>query len=265
MATGKEIFHVDGRFLDYRFSPDGLYLVAIDSEALNVWDVFRSKQVLNRSWPDRYPFPVFSPMVFMPNRKALAMGMMDGNTFIWDLAPETWPSMKSTKDLTKRELDDSWLDITNDPPKAYMAIRTLVESPVHTIPFLKDHLKPAAEVNSKLVERILADLDSNQFATRDKAAKELAKLGDQIEPSLRKALEGQLSEEVRRQIKAILDAPRAVPSGEILRTLRAIQVLERIGTPEARDVLKKLAAGAVAARETREAQESLERLARKAK
>jgi len=35
--------------------------------------------------------------------------------------------------------------------------------------------------------------------------------------------------------------------------------LERIGTPEAENVLKKLAAGSAAARETREAKESLER------
>jgi hypothetical protein len=76
-------------------------------------------------------------------------------------------------------------------------------------------------------------------------------------------LEGQPSEEVRRQVKAILDAPRPVPSGETLRTIRAIQVLERIGTPEAQGVLKKLATGAEAARETREAKEALERLSHK--
>jgi hypothetical protein len=204
-------------------------------------------------------------MKFMPNCKAVAMGMNDGAIFVWDLAPETWPSLKSTKDLTKKELDDFWLDIAKDPPRAYKAIWTLAESPAHTIPFLRDHLRSVPEVDSKLVQRLLADLDSDQFATREKAAKELAELGEQIEPSLRKALEGQPSEEVRRQIKAILDAPRAVMSGETQRTLRAIQVLERIGTPEARDVLKKLAGGAAGARETREAQESLERLARKAK
>jgi hypothetical protein len=43
------------------------------------------------------------------------------------------------------------------------------------------------------------------------------------------------------------------------------QVLEQIARPKARDVLKKLSAGATAARETREAKESLERLARKTK
>jgi hypothetical protein len=48
-----------------------------------------------------------------------------------------------------------------------------------------------------------------------------------------------------------------------LRTLRAIQALERIGTTEARHVLRQLTSGARAARETREANKALERLARR--
>jgi len=49
----------------------------------------------------------------------------------------------------------------------------------------------------------------------------------------------------------------------MLQRLRAIHVLERIGTKEACDVLKKLSTGAEAVRETREAMEALERLSRK--
>src|SRR5260370_16145579 len=103
--------------------------------------------------------------------------------------------------------------------------------------FLNDQIKAVKEPDPKQVQGLLANLDSDQFATREKAAKELGKLGEEIEPSLRKALEGQPSEEAPRQVKAILDGPRPVPSGEPLRTLRSIQVLERIGTPEARDVV----------------------------
>jgi len=46
-----------------------------------------------------------------------------------------------------------------------------------------------------------------------------------------------------------------------LRHLRAIQALEQIGSPEARWILEALAAGAVAAPETRDAKATLERLA----
>ena len=51
-----------------------------------------------------------------------------------------------------------------------------------------------------------------------------------------------------------------VAHGEALRSLRAIEALEHIETPEARDLLRKLAAGAPGARLTREAQAALDRL-----
>jgi HEAT repeat protein len=98
---------------------------------------------------------------------------------------------------------------------------------------------------------------------RDAAAKSLAKLGEQVEQALQRVLEKEAPPEVRRRIDAILAAPRAMPSGQRLRTLRAIAALERIGTLEAREVLRKLASGDAPARETREAKESLERLGRR--
>src|SRR5437764_1205516 len=85
-----------------------------------------------------------------------------------------------------------------------------------------------------------------------------ARMAEQIEPLLRKAGDNSASPEVRRRIPTILAAVRAVPSSNRLRTLRAITALERIGTPEAREVLKRLADGDAAARETREAKAALE-------
>jgi hypothetical protein len=46
-----------------------------------------------------------------------------------------------------------------------------------------------------------------------------------------------------------------------VRGMRAVEVLERIGTAEARQVLQVIAQGAPGARLTREAQEALKRLA----
>ena len=52
-----------------------------------------------------------------------------------------------------------------------------------------------------------------------------------------------------------------VPSGDLLRRLRAIDVLERIGSPEAARILRDLAGGAPSAGETLEAKTASERLA----
>jgi hypothetical protein len=70
--------------------------------------------------------------------------------------------------------------------------------------------------------------------------------------------------EVRRRVEAILAGHSAViRSPERLRRVRAIQVLEQIGSPQARSVLETLATGAAAARDTQEAQASLKRLAQR--
>jgi hypothetical protein len=51
--------------------------------------------------------------------------------------------------------------------------------------------------------------------------------------------------------------------GEPLRQARAVEVLEHIATPQAREVLRQLAAGAPGAWLTREAKAALERMERK--
>jgi len=82
----------------------------------------------------------------------------------------------------------------------------------------------------------------------------------EFESAIRRALERKLSQEVRRRLQAILAAPLEVPPTQTLRTLCAIQVLERIGIAEARELLRKLANGPPDARLTKEAKASLERV-----
>jgi hypothetical protein len=52
-------------------------------------------------------------------------------------------------------------------------------------------------------------------------------------------------------------------SGEALRAWRTLEALEAMGTPDAKQVLKRLAQGAEGARLTSEAKASLERLAKR--
>src|SRR5262249_20094381 len=135
--------------------------------------------------------------------------------------------------------------------------------PKQATELLRERIQPVARLDTKHTAKLITDLDSEQFAVRDAATKELARLGEQVHPSLRRALEGQPSQELRKRLEALLAAPGAVPRGDQLRTLRAIQVLESLATPEARQLLQKLAGGAPKARLTREAKAALERLKRR--
>ena len=96
---------------------------------------------------------------------------------------------------------------------------------------------------------------------REKAQEELQNLGDLAEPALRRTLDNKPTLEVRRRVQALLERLRGPVKGpELLQALRAVAVLEDIGTPKARRLLQELANGAPEARLTREARASLRRL-----
>src|SRR5262249_29991478 len=116
------------------------------------------------------------------------------------------------------------------------------------------------------VKQLLGELDNERFAVRQAASRELAELGEQIAPALRRALQGKPPLEVHKRVNALLEraliADRGtVRSAPLLRTLRSIRLLDRLGTPAAIEILRRLAAGPPAARITREASEAVQRLA----
>ena len=90
------------------------------------------------------------------------------------------------------------------------------------------------------VQQLIADLDSDDFATREKASQALAKLGSAATAALRRTLADNPSAEVRRRVQELLkQLPPAGPSADLLRELRAVEVLERIGSPGAAGCSKR--------------------------
>jgi hypothetical protein len=72
-----------------------------------------------------------------------------------------------------------------------------------------------SSVHEKDIARWVADLDSNQFTTREKATQELEKLGDSAQPALRKALEANPKPEARKRLERLTASgrPDAYPMG----------------------------------------------------
>jgi ElaB/YqjD/DUF883 family membrane-anchored ribosome-binding protein len=126
------------------------------------------------------------------------------------------------------------------------------------VALLEQKLRPIQVGDDARIDQLIEDLDSFQFAVREKAAAELKELGDSAEPVLRQALADNPSLEVRRRIEQLLGKLDVSP--ERLQKLRALEVLEHIATPEAREVLLALAQGAPKSRLTQEAKASLEQL-----
>jgi hypothetical protein len=130
--------------------------------------------------------------------------------------------------------------------------------------FLKKRLKPIAALDAKRVQQLLTDLDDSQFTVREAASKELKELGKAVEPVLRKALAASPSAEVRKRLEELCAGVRDTKlTPEMLRQMRAIQVLERIGSTEAQEFLAVLAEGPPWARPAQDARAASERLKRR--
>jgi hypothetical protein len=154
-----------------------------------------------------------------------------------------------------------WSDLAGeDAERAYRAIWELVGRPQQSIPLLDAHLHASRKPDPQQVRRLIAGLDSDDFQTRQRSARELVELGELVAPALKAALAGKPTEEARRQLETLLGRLKQAPSRELLRALRAVEVLEHIGNEEARRVLGRLAAGEPESRLTQEAEASLRRL-----
>lgn len=169
--------------------------------------------------------------------------------------------------LTDQELAAMWGDLARADDdgvrKAYQVIVRLVQTPTQAIPFLKARLRPAEAPDDKKVAGWIADLDSDDFAVRDKATTELEMLGALAMPAVKAKLTAQVpSLEARRRLERLVEKVEGnLMSGEELRALRAVEILENIDSPETRQLIAALAKGAPGARLTMDAQRAQARFA----
>jgi hypothetical protein len=198
-------------------------------------------------------------LTFAADGLTLASGAGDSTILLWDITNRRADGRWHDKPLTPRQLDACWSALANeDAAKAYDAVWMLVASAEQAAPFLAKHLRPVPRPDEKTVARLIADLNSDEFSVRQKATEELGKLGDVIAPALRQALDGKPALEMRRRVQQLLDQTQEWKA-ERLCEHRAIQALEHIDTPKAKEILEALAAGAPSAYRTEEAKAALRR------
>jgi hypothetical protein len=197
--------------------------------------------------------------------RRLISGGPDMTALVWDLTL-AGAAQAREEPRTAAAAEELWETAAEaDAPVAFAALADLGAAPGPAIEVLRRHLKPvpAAPTDADL-DRLFADMDSDLFATREQASRELARLGESAVPGVRNRLNKTESAEVRRRAGAFLDQfDQAEPSPARLRELRAVELLEGMGTPAAKQYLAELAKGAVGAPLTLEAVAALGRLERR--
>jgi hypothetical protein len=239
------------------FSPDGRSVAAGGWKRLKVWETATGRERCDFTG---YEGDAFA-LAFTPDGKALACGGGDGLIHVWGVAD--LPASVAGKRLTEDDLKRLWAELADDDArKAFRAICLLAAAPEQSARYLRERLKPEAGPDGKRLEKLIAELDSDEFEAREAAMKELSKAGPDAAPALRKALAGSPSAEVRDRINQLLKGLEAGgQSAGRLREMRAVEALERAGTAEARGALEALKGGP-AGPLADDARESLRRLSR---
>ena len=251
----------------FALSSDGKMLAAVDHNGRTVylWETATGKERCRF----RGHIDGIQSLDFSPDGRRLASGSSDTTVLIWDVTGrlDEQGRLRPVR-LSAKQMEERWADLKGmDAASANQAIWTLVAAGQPTIAFLAKQLRPVpVGVTAKALDLLIADLENNGFVVRQKARRQLEALGELAEPGLRQALEKQPSLELRRSLDhllALIEEQRARPPGEMLRMLRAIEVLEHLGTPKARQLLEILSSGAPGIRQTEETKASLTRLARR--
>ena len=202
-------------------------------------------------------------LAFAPDGAWIVAGLADGSAAI--LRPP--PLEAEAVQAGPADPAALWTDLgERNPEGAAMLVRRwsaalrggAPEARAASLAFLKEHLSVIPEGR---IDPLIRQLDDEEYEMRMRASGELERIGSAAEPAVRKALDGSPSAELRERLTGLLQRLKgqSPASPDVLRVLRAIEVLERTRTQEAAALLGILAQGVESGRETVEAQQALER------
>ena len=165
-------------------------------------------------------------------------GRRDASAVIWKTDDCIAASEYAADEIDETILESAWTQLSlEDPAEAYGAVGTLLADPHKGLAFVKekfgDTLK-TAPVDK--IEKLIEQLDSDDFGERETATEELIRLRLVAETLLRKKLEEDLKPEVKFRINKILETetpPSKLTAEQWRQMRRLIYALELLASPDA--------------------------------
>jgi RNA polymerase sigma factor (sigma-70 family) len=232
------------------FAPDGrTFATASADGVIRLWEVATWKvRAELRGHRDR-----ITALAFGPDGR-LFTGGLDTTILGWDGQPP--------RDAARGTLAEAWEALTDSEAKtAFQAQGRFLAEPAKAVEWFTTRISPVQQPDPAGVKALIADLDHDDFATREQATADLKEHGAWAAGALREVVAKSSSADARRRAEGLLrDLENGVIPARELRALRVVEVLEWIATPEARARLGELAKGAQGARVTREAAAAGKRL-----
>jgi WD40 repeat protein len=245
------------------YTPDGRFAISRSRQGLlQFWsiEIGESVRAIN-THQDFWGFILF------PDGKRAAT-FSQGNTYLIRPFPNFEKvNAPSKHGLSENDIAALWRRLTGAPPDAYQASAVLVSGGDSVVEFVKRHWQMPA-MDEARARTLIDELASDRGETRSQAAAALELIGPRTLPLLREARRGAAeSSEAAKLLETLMlrvSSP-TISDPEELRRVRAVDVLERIGTTPARELLTKISHGPPLARETRSAIGALDRLSSRPK
>lgn len=230
------------------FSTDGRTLGTSYMHGTALWEI-ASGQIRCQ-----IPHARAQPVAF--SRCGLLVAGTIGGGILWNWRkPLSKPST-----LSHEEADALWSQLAKDARAGCKAIVSLTARPKECVESLAERLRPVERLTPMEIDALIGDLDHKTYAVREQALQRLTRLGEASRSAVERARAGKTPPEMRKRLELLIARLDGPLGPEQLRFLRAVETLEWIGTPDARNVLMRLADGAHSAIETEHARAALSRL-----
>ena len=143
-----------------------------------------------------------SSLALSADGRVLASGSNDTTVILWDL---TGLKQRSPGRLSVQDAEALGLELGDeDARQAYQVMWRMAAAPRESVTVLAGKLKPETDPNASDIARLIGQMDDARFAVRERAVQALRGVGEPALASLKRALAGQPSREIRTRLEGLL-------------------------------------------------------------